>query len=111
MSCTQRPAPQLSNGLAIQICFLLLYSVGDVGLGAIDHALLKVTVGRRRRQPVPDGAKMEGNPMANREQRSNRESKKPKKAKVAAKPGAPSVTASTAKPNPPPAWKQAPPKS
>jgi hypothetical protein len=48
--------------------------------------------------------------MANREQRGNKETKKPKKAKVAAKGAAPSVTASGAKPNPPPAWKQSTPK-
>jgi len=48
--------------------------------------------------------------MANREQRGNKETKKPKKAKVPAKGPVSSVTASTAKPNAPPAWKQAPPK-
>jgi hypothetical protein len=49
--------------------------------------------------------------MANREQRGNKETKKPKKAKVAAKGPVTSATSSAAKPNPPPAWKQAPPKS
>lgn len=49
--------------------------------------------------------------MAQREQRSNRETRKPKKAKAAVKGQTPSATASTGKPNPPPAWKQAPPKS
>jgi hypothetical protein len=57
------------------------------------------------------GAKMEGLTMAQREQRSNRETRKPKKAKAAVKGQAPSTTASTAKPNTPPAWKQTPPKT
>lgn len=56
-------------------------------------------------------AKMEGLTMAQREQRSNRETRKPKKAKVVAKGSAPSATASGAKPNTPPAWKQTPPKT
>jgi hypothetical protein len=54
---------------------------------------------------------MEGLTMAQREQRSNRETRKPKKAKAAVKGQAPSATASGAKPNTPPAWKQTPPKT
>jgi len=49
--------------------------------------------------------------MANREQRTNRETRKPKKAKTAAKPGPSVTTAGSAKPNPPPAWKQSTPKT
>jgi hypothetical protein len=49
--------------------------------------------------------------MANREQHTKRETRKPKKAKAPAKGTPSSSTASTAKPNSPPAWKQPPSKS
>jgi len=98
-----------ANGLAIQILFVLVYNIGH-GDGARRrvHSLCRTSA------PPADtdfGAKMEGLTMAQREQRSNRETRKPKKAKAAAKGPATSTTASGAKPNPPPAWKQTPPKT
>jgi DNA replication initiation complex subunit (GINS family) len=68
------------------------------------------TIGWRRDSRRPHGGQRRRRKMANREQRSNRETKKPKKAKAPAKGPVSSAPASAGKPNPPPAWKQAPPK-